>query len=74
VLFTLGSSEQVEAIDLFQTRVADQQLEINKQNFFLDFVKRPAFLAPGAYPIADQVHSLAFISARRRSIVDANGE
>ncbi len=29
---------------------AEQQLEINKQNFFNDFVKRPAFLASGAYP------------------------
>jgi hypothetical protein len=29
---------------------AEQLLEINKQNFFLDFVQRPAFLAPGAYP------------------------
>lgn len=29
---------------------ADQQLEVNKQNFFLDFVQRPAFLAPTAYP------------------------
>ncbi|MFN2511678.1 MAG: Ig-like domain-containing protein, partial [Pyrinomonadaceae bacterium] len=28
---------------------ADQQLETNKQNFFLAFVQRPAFLAPGAY-------------------------
>jgi len=29
---------------------AEQQLETNKQNFFLDFVKRPGFVAPGAYP------------------------
>jgi hypothetical protein len=29
---------------------ADQQLETNKQKFFLDFVQRPAFLAPTAYP------------------------
>jgi hypothetical protein len=29
---------------------AEQQLETNKQNFFLDFVQRPAFLAPTAYP------------------------
>ncbi len=29
---------------------AEQQLENNKQNFFLDFVQRPAFLAQGAYP------------------------
>jgi hypothetical protein len=29
---------------------AEAQLEINKQNFFLDFVKRTPFLAPGAYP------------------------
>lgn len=29
---------------------ADQKLEANKQKFFLDFVQRPAFLAPGAYP------------------------
>lgn len=29
---------------------ADLQLETNKQRFFLDFVQRPAFLAPGAYP------------------------
>ncbi len=29
---------------------ADAQLEVNKQNFFLDFVKRRGFLAPGAYP------------------------
>jgi hypothetical protein len=29
---------------------ADQQLETNKENFFLDFVQRPAFLAAGAYP------------------------
>jgi hypothetical protein len=29
---------------------ADALLESNKQNFFLDFVKRPAFLAPSAYP------------------------
>lgn len=29
---------------------AEQQLEINKQNFFLNFVQRPAFLAAGAYP------------------------
>jgi Calx-beta domain-containing protein/pre-peptidase/VCBS repeat protein len=29
---------------------ADIQLETNKQNFFLDFVQRPAFLAPTAYP------------------------
>jgi hypothetical protein len=29
---------------------ADQLLEANKLNFFLDFVKRPAFLASGAYP------------------------
>ncbi len=29
---------------------ADQQLETNKQNFFLDFVQRPAFLAPTTYP------------------------
>lgn len=26
------------------------QLEVNKQKFFLDFVKRPGFLAPGAFP------------------------
>ena len=29
---------------------AEEQLETNKQNFFLDFVQRPAFLAAGAYP------------------------
>jgi hypothetical protein len=29
---------------------ADQQLETNKQNFFLAFVQRAAFLAPTAYP------------------------
>ena len=29
---------------------ADLLLETNKQNFFLDFVQRPAFLAPTAYP------------------------
>jgi hypothetical protein len=29
---------------------AEQQLETNKQNFFNDFVQRPAFLAPTAYP------------------------
>ncbi len=29
---------------------ADMQLETNKQNFFLDFVQRPGFLAPTAYP------------------------
>jgi hypothetical protein len=29
---------------------ADVQLENNKQAFFLDFVQRPAFLAPTAYP------------------------
>ncbi|MFN2514120.1 MAG: Calx-beta domain-containing protein, partial [Pyrinomonadaceae bacterium] len=29
---------------------ADQQLEANKQRFFLDFVQRPGFLAPTAYP------------------------
>jgi hypothetical protein len=29
---------------------AEQQLETNKQNFFLDFVQRPGFLAPTAYP------------------------
>jgi Bacterial Ig domain/Calx-beta domain/WD40-like Beta Propeller Repeat/Domain of unknown function (DUF4214) len=29
---------------------ADQQLETNKQNFFLDFVQRSAFRAPTAYP------------------------
>jgi len=29
---------------------ADQQLESNKQNFFLQFVQRPAFLEPAAYP------------------------
>ncbi|MCM3900678.1 MAG: M12 family metallo-peptidase [Pyrinomonadaceae bacterium] len=29
---------------------ADALLEANKQNFFLAFVQRPAFLAPGAYP------------------------
>jgi hypothetical protein len=30
---------------------ADALLEANKQKFFLDFVQRPAFTAPGAYPI-----------------------
>ncbi len=30
---------------------ADAQLEANKQRFFDDFVQRPAFLAPTAYPI-----------------------
>lgn len=29
---------------------ADQQLEANKQAFFLDFVQRPEFLAAGAFP------------------------
>jgi hypothetical protein len=29
---------------------AEALLEANKQRFFLDFVQRPAFLAPGAYP------------------------
>ena len=29
---------------------ADQQLEANKQRFFLEFVQRPEFLAAGAFP------------------------
>ncbi|HZI88587.1 MAG TPA: Calx-beta domain-containing protein [Pyrinomonadaceae bacterium] len=30
---------------------AEQVLETNKQNFFMAFVQRPIFVAPGAYPL-----------------------
>ncbi|MFN2491289.1 MAG: M12 family metallo-peptidase [Pyrinomonadaceae bacterium] len=47
--FMLNTQELGRGIIIGQPG-ADAQLEANKQKFFLDFVQRPAFLAPTAYP------------------------
>ncbi len=46
----LPDTQEIGRGVIFGQPGADQQLEMNKQRFFLDFVQRPAFLAPTAYP------------------------
>ncbi|MBA2528043.1 MAG: hypothetical protein H0V18_20010 [Pyrinomonadaceae bacterium] len=46
----LPDTQEIGRGVIFGQPGADDQLEINKQIFFLDFVQRPAFLAPAAYP------------------------
>ncbi|MFN2511686.1 MAG: Calx-beta domain-containing protein [Pyrinomonadaceae bacterium] len=46
----LPDTQEIGRGVIFGAPGADQQLETNKQRFFLDFVQRPAFLAAGAYP------------------------
>ena len=46
----LPDTQEIGRGVIFGQPGADQLLETNKQNFFLDFIQRPAFLAPNAYP------------------------
>jgi Calx-beta domain/Domain of unknown function (DUF4214) len=46
----LPDTQEIGRGVVFGAPGAEQQLEMNKQNFFLDFVQRPVFLSPTAYP------------------------
>ncbi len=46
----LPDTQEIGRGVIFGQPGADQQLESNKQSFFFQFVQRPAFLGPSAYP------------------------
>ena len=46
----LPDTQEIGRGFIFGQPGADDRLEMNKRNFFIDFVQRPAFLAPNAYP------------------------